>query len=307
MSDVAFPFTSVLALCALAWAWCVSLAMPLYMGFAHPPRVLTEDEMNSLPDLLRTPIGHECFKQFLKLEFSLENLFFWTSVNDYRAHAESVLASSSAARAADDIRSLLQEAMTIYATFIDSATAVHEINLSAAQLRRVQTSLDYYNATYASGTAQAVAAATHDSVPLAASIDNSSTHVVESESESDEQRTKSQRSLSSHVTDEQRTSFMHHLHNDFFASLSRRTHSAVDSAAAAANELMMLCTVFDDAQRCAELLTLLLCLLLCLVFDVRSLAPFYSYCTRCILAADIIFHCIFLHMPAHPKSSSVPS
>jgi hypothetical protein len=54
--------------------------MPIYVAVVHRPSIPTTEEIKTLPGLLNTRIGFDAMHQFLKLEFSLENLLFWKEV-----------------------------------------------------------------------------------------------------------------------------------------------------------------------------------------------------------------------------------
>lgn len=57
-----------------------SQAVPLWSSYSlAPPQPLPN--INHLHDLLASKIGFECFKDFLQLEFSVENILFWKEVS----------------------------------------------------------------------------------------------------------------------------------------------------------------------------------------------------------------------------------
>ena len=138
----AFPLTTTIVMVALAISWALSLLMPLVVSLLHPIAQLTGAEMQSLPGLLTTQAGYDSFHDFLKLEFSIENLYFWSEVNLYRQHAERLIMSADESLIDESIGELLEIARGIYADFIQQSSA-NEVNLSAPIRRRIDDVIEY--------------------------------------------------------------------------------------------------------------------------------------------------------------------
>ena len=138
-----FPLTATIVMVALTFSWALSLLMPLLMSLLHPIVPLTGDEMKSLPGLLTTSAGYDSFHDFLKLEFSIENLYFWSEVNLYRQHAERLVLADDEDEVGDAaVAELLEVARGIYVDFIDESTA-HQVNLSAPVVAGIRQVLAY--------------------------------------------------------------------------------------------------------------------------------------------------------------------
>jgi hypothetical protein len=137
-----FPLTAAIVMVALTFSWALSLLMPLVVSLLHPIVPLTGDEMKSLPGLLTTSAGYDSFHDFLKLEFSIENLYFWSEVNLYRQHAERLVLADEDEVGDEAIAELLEVARGIYADFIDESTA-HQVNLSAPVVKGIRQVLAY--------------------------------------------------------------------------------------------------------------------------------------------------------------------
>lgn len=58
---------------------------PLYLSYRAPPAVPTDESTNTLQGILETDDGFDSFQQFLRLEFALENIFFWRAVRMFCA------------------------------------------------------------------------------------------------------------------------------------------------------------------------------------------------------------------------------
>lgn len=137
-----FPLTAAAVLVALTISWAISLLMPLIVSLLHPIAELTSAEKQSLSGLLTTQAGYDSFHDFLKLEFSIENLYFWSEVNLYRQHAERLLMSSDESLIDEAIGELLDIARGIYADFIKDS-APNEVNISAPIRKRIDTVMEY--------------------------------------------------------------------------------------------------------------------------------------------------------------------
>ena len=104
--------------------------MPLYYAVYLPPAAVTSvEQLSSLPSLLETREGYDAFHEFVKLEFALENLYFWKAIREYRATCAH-LAQDQESPAGGQFRALLDDARKIYTDYIEVGAANYEVNVS---------------------------------------------------------------------------------------------------------------------------------------------------------------------------------
>jgi hypothetical protein len=53
---------------------------PLFKSYQHLVVIPSDEQVKSLAALLNSADGFQSFQQFLRLEFSVENIFFWQEV-----------------------------------------------------------------------------------------------------------------------------------------------------------------------------------------------------------------------------------
>ena len=119
--------------------------MPLAETYTAPPSELSEAQLETLPKLLNTQLGHDAFRRFLQLEFATENLYFWKEVNAYRDLCSSALqaATHSDELAAKALKKILKMTAFIYHLYVHPGAATHEINIPAQILKEIQQTLVY--------------------------------------------------------------------------------------------------------------------------------------------------------------------
>ena len=106
---------------------------------------LSGTRLNDLVDLIGTKTGHDAFAAFLKLEYSIENLYFWKEINLYHGYCADLLVAGtrSEAQAVKAQRQMMRRAANIYHFYVAPSDAVYEINIRFSILDAIQRTLRY--------------------------------------------------------------------------------------------------------------------------------------------------------------------
>ncbi len=77
--------------------------------------IVTVEKLATLQALLHYPAGYQSFYAFLKMEFALENLLFWTTINDFRSYSLDLARNDNPA---DHAAKLKKRAIDIYDEYV---------------------------------------------------------------------------------------------------------------------------------------------------------------------------------------------
>ncbi|MES1916293.1 MAG: hypothetical protein MHM6MM_008125 [Cercozoa sp. M6MM] len=139
-----FPLSTVLLWFFSLFVLGVSCVWPIYLSIkgVKVPEFEPPEKIATLEQLLRNKAGHDSFKDFLKSEFSVENLIFWTHCEDYhRQVAEAQSKIDSGVAAPHTFKRIVKAAQVILRTYVESYAPL-EVNLSHSVQTDISETMD---------------------------------------------------------------------------------------------------------------------------------------------------------------------